>query len=218
MTNKILSPLLIVLVIVLAAASISAAAPADIEKGIKPGINLSSFSSKVLGFDWKISVGFTAGFSLSIPLTSFFAIQPELFYSQKATVHKDAVEGGTLRSTMKLSYLDLPVLARISIPIGSEAQVRPYFLGGASFSLKVGAKLLIDYVNSYGYATPIEEDTVEGLKSTNFNFVLGAGIDFAVQGGRILIEGRYSRPFSTLSTEGLNIRLSVISILVGYLF
>jgi hypothetical protein len=107
-------------------------------------------------------------------------------------------------------------VARIALPLGPEGQYRPYVLGGASYSLKLSSKLQTDYVDYY--ETPIEEGTLEGLKKSGLNLILGGGFDFAIQNGRLLLEARYSRSLATISAEGQEIRLNVVSILVGFLF
>jgi hypothetical protein len=201
-------------VLVLAAAG--PAASAYVEKGIILGINLSNLTGKDLGVDWRTKAGFFGGFALTLPLADFFSIQPGIFYSQKGARHEEPFDSGKIRTQMRLSYFDLPVVARIALPLGPEGQYRPYVLGGASYSLKLSSKLQTDYVDYY--ETPIEEGTLEGLKKSGLNLILGGGFDFAIQNGRLLLEARYSRSLATISAEGQEIRLNVVSILVGFLF
>jgi len=198
-----------------AAASVSGA-PVYIEKGINIGLNLSSLSGRGLDLNWNIKAGLTAGVTLTFPLADFFAIQPGIFYSQKGARYQETFEEGTVRTTMVLNYLDIPVVARLSLPQAPEAGIRPYIMGGASYSLKLTSKIRTDLIDYY--ETPLEEGDVEGLKKSGINLVLGAGVDFLSPNGRFLFEVRYSRSLQTISTEGPDIRLNVFSIIAGFSF
>jgi len=198
-----------------AAASVSGA-PVYIEKGINIGLNLSSLSGRGLDLDWKTKVGFTAGGTLTFPLSDFFAIQPGIFYSQKGARYQDVFAEGTVRTSMFLNYFDIPVVARLSLPLGMDSKIRPYLLGGASYSLKLSSKIRTDLVDYY--ETPLEEGDVEGIKKSGTNLVLGAGVDLLSPSGRFLFEVRYSRSLQTISTEGPDIRLNVFSIIAGFSF
>jgi hypothetical protein len=189
---------------------------AVIEKGILLGMNISRLSGRTMDLDWKAKSGFTGGLVLTFALTDFFALQPGVFYSQKGALYEEPYEGQTLRTAMRLSYLDFPLVARLSLPLGFEGSVRPYILGGASYSLKMGAKLRAVLIGDY--ETPIDEVELTGFKKGGGNLVLGAGVDLAVQSGRIVFEGRYSRSLGTISTEGEDVGISLLSILVGFAF
>lgn len=203
--------------VALGSAALASAAQA-VETGIILGLNLSRLSGRVLDLNWGTKGGFTAGAVVTFSLTDFFALQPGLFFAQKGGLHEEPYEGGKLRLAMRLSYFDLPILARLSLPLGAEAKFRPYLLGGVSYSLKLSAKFRTDFIDEYELENTLDESPVEGLKNGGLNAVFGAGFDSRISNGRFLFEGRFSRSLSTISTEGLNLRLAVFSILVGFSF
>lgn len=192
-----------------------AAAPSTSEVGIIVGMNLSKLTGDV-DVPWKTKGGVMAGFTLTLPLTSFFAIQPGLFYSQKGAQLKEEFTEGTVRTAMRLSYLDIPLVARLALPLGPDIGFRPYVLGGASYSLKLSATLRTDLIDYY--ETPLEEGKVEGLKGGGTNLVFGGGFDYLTRYGRFLFEARYSKSLQSISNEGIDLRLSVLSLIVGFSF
>jgi hypothetical protein len=213
MTRKIIS----LLIIVSGTAALASAAPA-VEPGVVLGLNLSRLSGQVIGLNWGTKGGFTGGAVLTFSLTDFFAIQPGLLYSQKGGRYEEPYEGGKIRMTLRFSYIDLPVVAKLALPLGEEAAFRPYVLGGASAGLRIGSKLRTDLVDPYDYEENLDESQVEGVKSFVLSLVLGAGLDFRIQNGRLLLECRYSRGLSSAFSEGPSSRLSTFSILAGFSF
>ncbi|MBM3293841.1 MAG: PorT family protein [Candidatus Aminicenantes bacterium] len=203
--------------IVLGFAADGPAAPA-VEPGIVLGLNMSRLSGPGLGVDWETKGGFTAGAVLTFSLTDFFALQPGLFYAQKGGLSEEPLANGKVRLALRLSHLDLPLIARLSAPTGPEAKFRPYLLGGASYSLKLSATLRTDLVDEYDMETTIDESPAEGLKSGGFNAVLGGGFEVTISNYRFLAEVRYSRGLSTLMADGSDLRQSVTSILFGFVF
>jgi len=204
-------------VILLGVAALAWSAP-TVEPGILFGMNLSKLSGQVFGMDWKAKSGFTVGAVLTFSLADLFAIQPGIFYGQKGGIHEEPYEEGKLRAAMRLSYFDFPVVARLSLPLGAEAKFRPYILGGIGASLKMGAKLRTEYIDEYELENLIDESTVKGLKAFGTFLVFGAGFNYMISDYRLVFEVRSSRSLSTISSEGLDLKLGVLAILIGVSF
>lgn len=80
--------------------------------GIKAGINYATIENyfSYAGNTSKYKIGLNAGFFSNIKLSKHFAVQPELFYSQKGARYTTSVG----ERTMSLNYVSVPLLAGYS--------------------------------------------------------------------------------------------------------
>lgn len=158
----------------------------EVTFGIRGGLSYYSseidFSVELLGVSESSSVssdsrfGFAAGIFSEIPISDLFSFQPELLFVQKGG--KDGGDpGGQLEGeegegqnggNLALNYLDLPLLARINLPVDGDFD--PYITAGPS----VGYLLSIN-VDETAEEIPIDPE--EFYKSFNAGFVIGAGAD-----------------------------------------
>lgn len=93
--------------------------------GIKGGLNASTlYLDNVDSRNERI--GFHVGVFTQIPVTSFFAIQPELQYSTKGVSANYNILGATGKNTFKLNYVELPVLATFKLGNSVDLQAGPY--------------------------------------------------------------------------------------------
>jgi hypothetical protein len=81
--------------------------------GIKAGLNISNMYTKDVQ-DKNTILGFNGGLFLKIPVTSGFAIQPELLYTTKGSelTYNSFVNG---KASFTLNYVEMPVLAIINL-------------------------------------------------------------------------------------------------------
>jgi len=152
----------------LAGAAGVANAQTGVKYGIKGGFNGSTFSgTDSKGSEYK--AGFAAGVFANFGITDQVSIQPEVLFSQKGASVDDFLgnSGTTFKST--LSYIDVPILARINTgddgkgfffeigPQGSLVVANRDFIqyGGNKYnentSTKDMNKVLIGYVGGIGY-------------------------------------------------------------------
>ena len=78
--------------------------------GIKGGANISNFTGSSNISEWKAStlVGFHAGAFLGLYLGDNFSIQPEVLFSTQGA----KIDNGTTKDDYKLTYINVPVLAK----------------------------------------------------------------------------------------------------------
>lgn len=123
--------------------------------GVKGGLNVSNFT----GYqeDVKSLTGFHIGGFTELKLTKKFAIQPEFLFSTQGTI----VEGfnGDSNSTIKLNYLNIPVLAK-------------YYITDA-FTVEAGPQIgfLLSAKNQ-------GDDIHDFYKTLDFGLNLGCGYEF----------------------------------------
>jgi len=82
--------------------------------GVKAGVNYSNMydsQNKEYSADGKI--GFAAGAFVSIPIGTYFGIQPELLFSQKGFKATSSVLGNDVSLTRTTSYIDVPIFLAV---------------------------------------------------------------------------------------------------------
>jgi hypothetical protein len=163
---------------VLAAGS-AAAGAADF--GIKGGINIANIHGEDPEDegDWKN--GFAGGVFIDLGITPLFALQPEILYVQNGS-KTTFLEG---EWSLKFNYLQVPVLAKVDLPVGGS--LVPVLYAGGYAGLLLDSKLTVEAGNNSG-TIGLKDNT----KSYDAGLVFGAALDFTVGTGTMTIEGRYN--------------------------
>lgn len=209
------------LAVLLAAALALPAVPAtgaEVSGGLKTGLNVSDFvgSDASAGSGTKASgAGLAAGGYLVFPLRQAkFKIQAECMITVKGATYKGDVLGSHYENRVRLTYLEIPVLARFDI--ASRSGARPAFLIGPAFGIKISAR---SESHSIGYSAT---NNVENIKSFDPGVMVGGAVDIPAGKGAISLEARYTRSLATISESSggdtPDIKNSVITILLGYRF
>lgn len=98
-----------------------------VRAGIKGGLNASSLFYDSQGVSNKRErIGFHGGLYAQVPAGEFFAVQPELLYTTKGSSAEYNVLGISGRNTLRLNYVELPVLATFKLGQAVELQAGPY--------------------------------------------------------------------------------------------
>ncbi len=187
-------------------ASGPSAAMGPLEAGVKGGVNFANQSTDP---DAELSsrTGLALGGFVGIPVMPSVKIQPEALFMMKGA-EGDLGAGDTY--TAKLSYIEVPVLAKIGFL--SQSPAHPTIFAGPSFGINTGAKVESDIGG-----TTDETDVKDQTKPVDFGVVVGGGIDFQNFG----VDVRYSRGISNVvdvegSSEEAN--NSVISLMGSFRF
>jgi len=175
--------------------------------GFKGGLSLAKITgSDVENAGWRTAgVG---GLFLSYQVNNIFAIQPEMLYAMKGTTGEE----GIVKLTMKLDYFEIPLLAKLYLP--TESKVKPNLYAGPAMAFKVSSKLK-------GEAGSLSaEADLEGIKSTDFGIIVGAGMEYRLTSGCILFDLRYTMGLISIFdvADEADVRNSAVSIMVGYGF
>jgi opacity protein-like surface antigen len=182
----------------------------EVKFGVKGGINLSTLTGDVE--DASSKVGFQAGGFAEIKLTEEFSIQPEILYSLQGAKGDQSGFGYSSKSTLNLSYLNIPVMFKyyVAEKFSFEAGPQIGFLLSAKEDVKVSA---------YGESASEKIDVKDNLKSIDFGVNFGAGYDFTEN---ISAGVRYNLGLSNIADFGdgdnTKFRNSVFSLSVGYKF
>lgn len=140
--------------------------------GVKGGATLYSLTTELAGFGEETTdgkLGFAAGLYMEKPFSDLISLQIEGLFVQKGGEDEDDFFGD---ESVTLSYVDVPILIRVNIPLSENVQ--PYLYGGGYLGY------LID-------ASSNDEDISEFLEDINYGAAFGAGLSF----GRLSLDIRY---------------------------
>ncbi len=170
-------------------------AAAGVKFGIKGGANIANVNGNLTDAiaDWKSTVGFCGGIFLELNLGRVLTIQPEVLYTMKGA------DTGT--GKLKFDYLEIPVLLKLRIPIGS---LHPFVFAGPAFGFNLKAVL--------------EGIEVEDMPKADYSAVLGGGLQL---GRSIHIDVRYTMGLQKLEIpdlETIDLKNGVLSATIGLAF
>jgi len=202
--------LTIIMIMVLMAAFFTTTVSAQgiTAKGVKGGLNFAKFTgddAEFGGIDPKTYTGFAIGGFLIYSLNDQLSIQPEVFYSRKGSEYKESTYGETIKLTMKMNYLDIPILGVYRL----RDNIRLFAGPSINFYLNGTSRVEVDGESEEG---DIER---EYTTSPDFGLVFGGSYLF----NKIVIDARYSLGLRTVDEEGEGeIKHAVIQLMVGFLF
>ena len=180
------------------AAFITSIAGAQIQFGVKAGLNLGNLSiSPSGGASYSLHPSLHAGGLVYLPLISHFGLQPELLYSGQGTKVKYA----GMTATTNLGYVNVPILFKYKDPSGFFAEIGP------QLGILLSAKTKAD-----GTTTDVKDH----VKSTDISGVLGIGYLTSLNLG---IDARYNLGFTNINKDGDGtVKNNVIQLGVFYIF
>lgn len=142
-----------------------------------------------------------------------FGIQPELLVVTRGTEFEDETFDATAK--FKVDYVEVPVL--LVLPLSMGTGVAPYVFGGPSFAFEIACNVSIEGGGVDEESDCDEEGVESSRKSTDIGATVGAGLEFPLGPGNLLIEGRYNWGLSNLSEEsGADVKSRTAAILAGY--
>lgn len=162
--------------------------------GLRGGMNISNMSVDPQDLEDGGSLkSFAAGAWWGLPLTRRFTLQAEALYSVKG----DAESGDGYTASTQMSYIDVPVVAKIGFLHG--ALFQPSVFLGPEVSVNVSASSKLE-----GEGNVIDVDVKDQVRPLDLGLVVGGGVDFPVGGRTYGVELRYSRGLGNAAGESAN--------------
>jgi len=180
-----------------------ALATAQVNGGIKAGINLAN----VKGFNDSTAAssqrtGLIFGGFMTFGLSPMIAFQPELLFSMQGTKLHFSDRGVETDATRTLDYLQVPLLLRIGNNSSDHASV--YAIAGPTVGILIRA-------------TDNGTNVKSSFKRSDVGVVAGVGVTLT----RVLLEARYTFDlvdFNKVATPSGSHKNRVVSFLVGVTF
>jgi hypothetical protein len=162
---------------VLLVAGVAGASPAV---GIKAGLNMANWHGENYA-STDVRYGFSGGGYIGFSVTPRVSVQAELLYTMKGTT-RDEYE---VTTTSKLSYLEVPLLARFTTTV--EKGAHPYFVFGPALAFELSSRIR---ENDEEWDS---EEICMDTKSPDIGLVFGTGVEFVPADGKgtVFIEVRY---------------------------
>jgi len=187
--------------------------------GVKAGLNISRLASDENELESSDKTGFTAGVMAEIPLAENFAIQPEVLYSQqgmKFSYSDIDVQNSHYNSTIRLNYLNIPVMLKYYVVKGLSVQAGPQI----GILLKADNKYQDNFLGYENQETFNLSDYANGI-DTSVN--LGLGYQFQ---DRFYADLRYNISYSDIFKDASpdtyvinsDMKNRVFQITIGYFF
>jgi hypothetical protein len=162
--------------------------------GVKGGMNLSNMSVDPQDLaDTGSLRSYAAGGWCGIPLTPRWTLLTEALYSVKG----DAESAGGYTASTHVSYIDVPVLAKIGFR--QLAAARPSLFLGPLMAVNLSAHSKLS-----GNGSDMDVDVKDQVRALDLGVVVGGGLDFPVGGRTYGVEVRYSKGLSNAAGETAN--------------
>ena len=185
------------------------AAAQGISLGAKLGLNVADLGGDDGYADSR--TGFAGGAQLVYQFNEWFALQPEVFYAEKGAKPRWLDD-----TTLKLNYMEVPILARVNLPMASASSLQPHLYAGPAFSFRLSCRAAFDEDDE-----EIDCDDIPGepfrAKDNDVGLVLGGGLDFLMARGAFTIEGRYTMGLNSIDDTGgdFDVKNRAFTVLVG---
>jgi hypothetical protein len=179
---------------------------ASLEESL-PGTTWRSEKKSRLGFD------LGAGYAYMTPGIVGGAVEIR-YVTRGAKYDLDELSGSGVRveSTMKLDYVEIPVLLQLAPQ--TAGSVKPVFVAGPVLGIKAAS--------NYDFEVAGESESIEleGMNSTYFAGLLGAGMKIrTTETSSLLVQARFQLGLSNLVDDpNFSIKPQDFSILAGYSF
>jgi hypothetical protein len=180
--------------------------------GLKAGLNIADISGPDSDSDTR--TGLTGGLAVYLDLPVLpIGIESGLYYSQKGSSYSDSDEFGDFDETLKLDYIEVPILARINFP--TPGPIGPHLVAGPYIGFNINAQAE-GTEDGFSY----DEDISDLISSTDIGLMLGAGLDFSLGVTALNAQVRYSIGLTNVYDFDMDdtYRNSVFSLVVGINF
>lgn len=159
----------------------------DFKFGIKGGVNFTNINTNNTSEN-KSLTGVNFGIFAKLPITSSFAIQPEMYFTTKGSelTYQSVFVDGTAQ--FDLNYIEVPVLAVFKITNKFNVQLGPY----ASYLVNSNVKNVSDINFNF-------EDNIDSGDFTKFDTGVAAGLEF--EGKSFSLGVRYNFGLITVGEE-----------------
>lgn len=157
--------------------------------GFKGGVAFSKFNGESIS-EAETNVGPSIGGFANLGFANVVSVQFEMLYTQfggRYTYKNEVYDP-------KLSYLQVPLLLKVKIPIAES--VYPYAFIGQSVGFKVGE--INNRIDRNGLSQPVADQ----FKGVDLSTIFGAGIDLESDFAILSLDFRYANGMMNILKEG----------------
>lgn len=163
--------------------------------------------------------GAITGVYLHLPVNRIASVRPELLFSLKGGRTVALIAGTSTLADLdiELAYLELPLLARLTLPGG---RFRPAIFGGPSAGLQIGCDVLIIFSpdSTSRLTCGQEEQDLSQVREWDIGWMAGAAIEMHLPRTTLALQGRYSAGFRSILEGNVELRNRGMAVLFGLTF
>ncbi len=182
------------------------AAAQNMSAGVQGGVSLANLGGDVTETDMK--VGFAGGAFFAYDLHPYFRLQFQGQYVQKGA--QETVDDVTVKD--KVDYIELLLPLTLTIPI-EDSKIEPRIFAGPSIGFLMSCKFTAE-----GQSVDCKDIT----SSTDYGVFFGAGLDFMVGSGAIMLDAWYNLGLANINDDDdrdtFSVKTQTIQIMAGYRF
>ena len=181
--------------------------------GFKFGMNMANWYGKDVRdsfTDFKTRSGLITGGFATFNLAKMISVQPEILFTQKGTRFN---EGG-ITAIFMVDYIELPVLAKFSLPPRKGFSPNAYI--GPAVAVRVKGKGIVKMGGDK------QKDDIEDLKTLDLGLAFGTGVEYTANSlkflgsAKLIFDVRYTMGLMPIfDVPDTQIRNGVFSILFG---
>lgn len=114
--------------------------------------------------------------------------QGELLFTTKGGALNADTPFGPARAAVQLVYIEVPVLLRITLPLGGS--IRPLVLGGGSYAISVGCEFQVDVPGAFGQTRCDQAGSGLRLFKSDVSAIAGGGVEYRWRSSTVRLELR----------------------------
>lgn len=195
-----------------AAVSIESSAQFGLALGPKAGVSITTLKGAD-ATNIEERTNWLGGIFLNVQITPGFNLQPELLFSQKGA----DFTSNNVRTNLVVNYFEIPVLAKLRLPIGEVFY--PHILFGPNFAYRTK----VQYTRTETLTGTAITTNNDDIRKSDIGGLVGGGIDFQTRhsGLFLTVDGRYGFGFNNLNRSDNSIEIRNVgwsfSLGVGFL-
>ena len=141
----------------------------ELKLGVEGGVNLANVL-RTPDIATSSRTGIIAGSFIDIGFSKTISVVPGVYFVAKGWSDNFVDENGnTVTETIKLSYLEIPILVKISLPF---SLLKSYLFAGPQMGINLSAAN-----DQTGGISPSSTDVSSSIYGTDFGFLVGGMID-----------------------------------------
>jgi len=195
------------------AASAALSAQIEVSKGIKAGINFTTFAGSQFSSTNSTITQYLFGAFAEVKFLDKISLEPEVFYDIKGA--KVTIKGGPMflggngyAENDHFGYLEVPLLIKYYLPF-SPAKLSVYAGPSVGFLLNAKAKSVL------AGGDDSEIDIMSQTASPDYGVVIGTGLNVPTGLIDATVDVRYDLGLKTVTTNGSHIYNRMLAVLVG---
>jgi Outer membrane protein beta-barrel domain len=158
--------------------------------------------------------GALTGVYLTAPLGRILSLRSELLFGLKGGRTEVSLEDGSAATLdIDLAYIDVPLLARVTLPTG---RIRPVFFGGPTTGFRIGCDVQV-ILSTATIRETCDRAGAAIFRTFDYGVVGGGGVEFGWAQSALSLEARYTAGIRSI-VDGATVRNRAFDVMLALTF